>query len=697
MPGPQFISSRLLRIVCLLPFFILVLLSQQAIGSDEPFTGPNNGGVTGLMEIPTARVMKEDSLRFGASQVYPYRYYYGAVGLLKGLEVSGRVTEIIGVKALTPSYGNYKDKAVDVKYQFLSEGKYLPALALDIMDPTGNRLYASQSIIAGKQIYPFDFTIGIGNGRFGKTPLPPSANATFKAEIFSDSRQWLKDSQVFWGIQFAPSPKYALMMEYNPIKYEIQTTDPAQPKYFRNPVPSQFNFGLRWRPFTWTELDLTYQRGNEIGLNASAAFEIGNPVIPIYDKPYREKPIDRQNPLNGRIATALTSLGFGNIGVVESGDELWIEAENDKYFYNTKAVGILLATVNEIAPPSVKKYRVIITQNELPLFEYEVLRQDLLDLHEGRMTTNEFFYLSKIRTDVTETFDAQIQNKRLFTWGWKPAMVTFLDDPSGFFRYAAGVSVTGAYHPWKGASFLASVDGYPLNNIKTTNQPLSIPVRSDLFSYLQQNVELGRLMFEQKGKPADNLYWRVSGGFLEIEYAGLDGEVATPLKDGRLMVSLSGSLVKKREPGNTFEILRPNSVNYNVKNYYYTGFLNARLNLPGPEISLDVKAGRFLAGDTGVLVTVSKNIKGINLFAWYSWTDTSIFSDSFNRGYHNQGIGVTIPMRLFEGTDSKTVFDYAVAPWTRDVAQDIYHYDTLFNFIGRNTKVFLDKDKNMVY
>jgi hypothetical protein len=684
-----------LSVVCLLLFFVL-FASQQTMASDEPFTGPANWGGTGLTEIPTARVMKEDSYRVGAAQVYPYRYYYVAFSPLPRVEFDGRVTEIIGVPGFpndpNTSYGNDRDKALDMKLQLLRESKYLPALALGIMDPQGTRKYASQYLVASKQIYPFDFTIGFGNGRFGKTPLPPSSNA-FEAEMFSDPHQWLRDSQFFGGVQFALSPKFLLMMEYNPIKYEKQTSDTAQPVYFQHAVPSHFNFGLRWKPFTWGELDLTYQRGNEIGINASVAFDVGNPLIPIYYKPYKERPADRQIPLDERITKALISLGFGNIGVRLSGEELWIEAQNDRYFYNTKAVGIILATVDEIAPPSVKKYRIIMTDTEIPLFEYNVLRQDLLDVYAGRMTTSELFHLSKVRTDITETFDAQIKNKRLFTWGWKPALVTLLNDPSGFFRYAAGVSVTGAYHLWKGASFLASIDGYPLNNIRTSNLPLHYPVRSDIVSYLQHDVQLGRFMFQQIDKVSDNIHWRFAAGYLEIEYAGLDGEVAMPLKDGILMVGLSGSLVKKREPGSAFELASSN----NTRNYYYTGFLNARLNLPGPEISLDVKAGRFLAGDKGVRLAVAKVVKGVTIFAWYGWSDTSVFSDSFNRGYHDKGIGVTIPMRLFEGTDSKTTFDYAVAPWTRDTTQDIYHYETLFNFMGRNTKAYLDKDSTMVH
>jgi len=82
--------------------------------------------------------------------------------------------------------------------------------------------------------------------------------------------------------------------------------------------------------------------------------------------------------------------------------------------------------------------------------------------------------------------------------------------------------------------------------------------------------------------------------------------------------------------------------------------------------------------------------------AWYSMTDTDMFTDSFNRGYHDKGIAVTIPLRLFKGSDSRTVYQYSLSPWTRDVAQDIAHHTSLFDFIGRNTGIYLDKDRGML-
>src|SRR3972149_10353042 len=90
---------------------------------DEPFTGPGNRGLTGLMEIPTARVMREESYRVGLSAVHPYWYYYVGVTPLEGLEIFGRVTKVQDVSAgLVKGYADFKDRALELKYQFIPEG-----------------------------------------------------------------------------------------------------------------------------------------------------------------------------------------------------------------------------------------------------------------------------------------------------------------------------------------------------------------------------------------------------------------------------------------------------------------------------------------------------------------------------------------------------------------------------------------------
>ncbi len=643
--------------------------------SDEPFTGPANWGGTGLMETPTARIMNENRFRFGAGQVDPYRYYYIVLSPSKRFEFTGRVTETMGVPSgLGSAYGNDKDKSMDLKYKFINEEKYLPAITLGIMDPHGTRKYASQYIAASKQIYPFDFTLGFGNGRFGKVKLPAQSEG-FKLEIFTDTKQWFKDSQFFGGIQFAPSNKFALMIEYNPIKYE--TLDVVG----EIPVTSRINYGLRLKPFEWTDIDVTYQRGNQFGMNLSMAFDIGNPLIPIFDKPYVEKP-PKKKSLNERIVEALHESGFSNIGVRLNNNELWIEAQNDKYFYTTRAFGIIIKILYDLKPIYIEKVNIALHDNGIPIVRLSTTFLDIHELYNEKMTLREFLSLSDIRTDSNKSQGMEIHHKKLFKYALKPEFKTFLNDPSGFFKYRAGVSGWTSFNPWPGGSFILELETYPLNTVSTSNTPLSRPVRSDIVPYLKQDVVLGQLMYQQIMKFDREYYGKLAGGILETEYAGIDGEV----------VGLSGSVVKKRSVDEPFQLKKDD-----WKEYYNTCFLNTRLNIPELETSIEVKTGQFLAGDKGARLTFTKFIKGVTLYAWYSFTDTSIFTDSSNRGYSDKGIGVRIPMRLFEGTDTKTAYNYSVSPWTRDVAQDIDHFTNLFDYLGRDTKIYLDKDRNHLY
>jgi hypothetical protein len=666
--------------------------TDNLFASDEPFTGPGNRGLTGLMEIPTARVIREESYRFGVTLVHPYWYYYMGTAPFEGLEIFGRVTRIEGVGTrLGKGYGDYKDRAFELKYQFLPEGKYTPAIAVGLMDPHGTRLYPSQYMVASKQIYPFDFTLGFGNGRFGEKPLA-SRGEGIKIEMVSDPKRWLRDSQFFWGIQFAPSEKYAFMIEYSPILYHKQTSDPAQRKYFKEPVPSNYNFGLRWAPFKWTELDLSYQRGDTVGVQLSFNFDIGKPILPIIDLPYREKSEDILLPIQQRIGNALLYSGFSDIGITVLGDELWIDLQNDRYFYSTKALGVVLETIMPLIPESIKRVNITLKKIGIPIFTFKTIREDVTDLQRRKLTGKEFWQLSSIDTGVTGLPPDQVyRGRHSFTYGIKPSFESAIDKPDEFFQYRIGIEGWSEYRLWNGASLAAGVSTYPVNTI-TGMEPLSRPVRSDFLNYVEKTASLNRLMFNQIWKLTPDVYGRIGVGLLEIEYGGVDAEVASPFFGGRLLVGLSGSVVKKREPGNPFKFKKDD-----WKDFYTTAFLNARLNIPEYEVSIDTKTGRFLAGDIGTSISITKFIKGITISAWYSFTNTSIFRDNINRGYHDKGILIGIPLRLFTGKDSQTRYIYGFSPWMRDVGQDIIYYREIFDFMGRDTKIYLDKDKGMMF
>ena len=660
----------------------------------EPFAGPNNFGVTGLFETPTARMMPENRYRLGATQVHPYRYYFGTVGLFDRLEVNGRITEILGVKAFKnlpgSGYGNDKDKAVDAKLLLFKEGTFLPAIAVAISDPQGTRLYASQAIVASKRILPLDVdvSLGVGNGRLGKRPLH-SQGEGFKIELFTDPRKWAREALPFGGIQYAATPWLTLLAEYSPIRYERQTTDPAQKKYFQTAVPSPFNVGARVKPLKWLEIDASWQRGNEIGVTASLAFDIGRPMVPIRDEPYLEPVEASRAPLQDRIAFALADVGFSDIAVSTDDFTFRVDAQNDRYFFAPRAVEVLLATIAPFVPPNVEYVRVQLKENGIPVAEAAVSASALSGAGGGFLLTDRIRAAAGFRS---ANFDAPIRpttHRRRFDYSLKPSFEAFLNDPSGYFKYRAGLSGALSAYPWRGGTALLGVEGYPVNNISTSNLPLSIPIRSDLPKYMKEKLSLSRLLFDQIFATRESAYFRAEAGMLETMFGGLDAEAALPLWNGRILAGASGSFVRKRAPDDPFRFLD--------RGNYHTALLQGRLNVPEIDAAIDVKGGRFLAGDRGVRVAVSKFIRGVTLTAWYSATNTDVFTDPFNRGYHDKGISVEIPIRLFTGHDSKTAYRFSLSPWTRDVAQDIDRYLPLFDRIGRNAGVLLDKDQESTY
>lgn len=670
----------------------ILFIPQTSKAFDNFLTAPNNYGVTGLMSIPTARVLKEDTYRIGVNRVSPYVHYYITLSPLKGLEVNALVTEILGLVAFhSPSeseYGSYKDKAMDIKYQIEKEQKYMPAVAIGLLDPYGqSRRYSSQYLVLSKQIYPFDFTVGLGNGRLGKVPLAPTGGHFSSMQMFAHPRAWLKDSKFFWGVQFAPSKTWSLMLEYDPIGYAKDTSDPAQADYFSSHPPrSHYNVGLRLSPAKWVEVDLSYQRGNQFGVNVSMPFDIGKPMIPIRDHvieyPYIEHSI---GSFETKLAECLHQSGFSNIRIKLKGEILFVEAQNDVYFYDPKAIKVISQIISSISKDvkEINKVYIILSHNNVPVLEFETTKQNIDDYNNSKLKTWEFLYLSKVHTDIYKNINAPIQYYRQFSYEINPSLQNFLNDPSGFFKYRFGLNGILKYYPWRGSTVVTQIDYYPINNISTINQPLSIPVRSDFPFYLEKKLFLDRLLYNQIFKFPHDIYARVAIGLLEIEYAGLDAEIAKPLFNGKLMVGISGNLVKKRSINKPFGLSHES---YTI-NHYYTGFFNIRYNIPNTQMYVDLKTGRFLAGDIGTQIKISKFINGVEISTWYSFTNTSIFSDQFNRGYHNFGISVSIPLRLFEGKDTKSVYTYSLEPWTRDVAQDIDHYDELFDYIGRKTKI----------
>lgn len=131
---------RQIFLIFLSSVIIFIIFSQPGIAA------MSITGTTGLVGIPTARVMQDGKIAFGIGytdneySLYGPKYaqiaYYVTVGYLPFLELSLRVTSF-PKKMEVGAYGSVKDRMGSVKLRIMNESIYLPSVLLGIHDVMG--------------------------------------------------------------------------------------------------------------------------------------------------------------------------------------------------------------------------------------------------------------------------------------------------------------------------------------------------------------------------------------------------------------------------------------------------------------------------------------------------------------------------------------------------------------------------------
>lgn len=658
--GFTFFAQGLFFFIILFPISIL----PHAVSSDFPFDNSCNWGGTGLMEIPNARIIDDGVMRFGFSQAIPYRWYRGSIGIFPGIEISGRITELTNIDSgLGSDYGNYKDKAFDIKYQILPESKYLPALAVGINDFHGTRLFPSQYITLSRQIYPLDITLGFGTKRLkGPVTLPLT-----------------KKVGVFGGIELEIIKGISLMAEYNPIEYENDKIS-AVPEGSKSPV----NAGLRITALPEITIDLSFQRGTTLGLSFNLEFELGKPIVMKKADPRLWYPVDRRmfKDRNGQklvdtIRKAITEAGFNSVSVYSKDKDLIAEFENNKYPSNQKAVGRALRILLFHSPEDTKMLKVILTRRQTPFLRVCVNP----DYFEGyileKLPEEDFFEHVKVETllpeknkDIPQFISAKDEAFD-YSIGIKPDIESYLNDPSGFAKIRVGVKPYISSTIWNGGTFAARFDLPFYSNITSSNPDLPDPVRSDSWKYSGENYTFEYLLIDQLLKLTDKTFGKFSAGYFERMYAGVGAEVLTFLGEGNFAIGMEADFVKKRKPDSFLEL---------EGSYKHTILGNLYYKCLPFDLIFQLQYGRFLAGDTGwKMVATREYDTGAEIGFWYTITNTDNFSDEYNKNYNDKGIYLSIPLNMFTTYETRTKYEYALSPWTRDVAAQPFHWQNLFN------------------
>jgi len=688
------IPSLRLQALGLILFLLMTLASP--VGADPLL--PANGGYTGLLDMPSARLIPDWNVRAYLTRADPYTTYGVTVGVMPWLEVNGRLIKISGLPTgLGSAYGDYKDKAIDVKLKLYDETEIWPALALGATDIHGTGLFTSRYVVATKYLRPFDITLGLGQGILAGeiTRGPGTGQGSQDAALDFLTSSPSRDTGIFGGVEMLVTERLSLLAEHSSFDYaKLHGVDRVS-----TPGDSPWNFGLRYQPWKGGLVSLSYLRGEYIGWAYSQNFAFGpEGMLPWRQRPFwvagedfREWARQASNQeIAGVIRQEIAGEGFSSVRASVSDRSVWLEIENPLYLSNYKALGRAARAVVSFMPERIEWLYISLKSRDLIMITVQMKREDFAAFLDNRLDGEALLEASTFETDGREIRRAflleepnatpltEVGGSRRLAYGIKPSWQTLLNDPSGFLKNKFSLYLHSSYYPWPGGHFRAAYRVPLYNDISSgarVNEQEA--VRTDLINFTSQsNSRVEVLGYDQAFDLPYGMLGRVGAGLFESAYGGFGAELFRFFGEGRWGAGLESELVWKRDVEQDFAFADSDSRKTAFLNLYYKLF---------PEYGVDagLKIGRFLAGDRGVRLDMSRTFRHFTLGAWYTYTDTDIFTSPINQGYRDKGIYLVIPLSIFRDREVPTKLAYSLRPWTRDPGQTVSQTGALYPMADR--------------
>ncbi|WP_162804726.1 YjbH domain-containing protein, partial [Tritonibacter mobilis] len=309
-------------------------------------------------------------------------------------------------------------------------------------------------------------------------------------------------------------------------------------------------------------------------------------------------------------------------------------------------------------------FRIVPTSGGLGLSAVVVRRSDLEALEFSPEAPDAIWAVAAVQDAGAAAEDALLSEDLYpaFSYSLSPYTSPSYFDPSVPFRIDFGVDLKASYSPAPGWKLAGAIRQRIWGNVADGREGQSnLPqVRTDQREYAQADTTLEQLYVERRWSAGRNLYARASLGYFESMYGGLSGEILWKPVDSRLGLGAELNYVRQRD----FD-QRLGFRDYDV----LTGHASAYLELPKNYL-LQVDAGRYLAGDIGTTVSLTRTFNnGWELGGFFTVTDVS--AEDFGEGSFDKGIKLTIPLNWLLGQPSRNSYSMVMRPVQRDGGQRV--------------------------
>ena len=625
--------------------------------------GLNAYGMPGLVEMPTAGSLPDAQIAAtiaGSSSQRMVTLTFQAAPRLTGAFRYGRFDGVVD--------GILYDRSFDLHYRLRDETGPWPALAIGLRDMVGTAVNSSEYLVATKTLGAgVTATVGLGWGRMGSHGgvANPLGWDTRVMDVglggTPDSGAWFHGPMApFGGLDWQANAKTRLIIEYSSDAHQ-QEVDRGVVDY-RSPI----NVGLSYAASPGVVVGAQVLHGSMIAANVTLTF---NPKTPPAggDRSPAPAPFADGSETTTDFATLrktierdLRAEGITLVGLTLTGDTAVLKVENTRHPLVAQMIGRTARVLAADLPANIKIFAIEPTAQGMPVARVS-LERDSLQALEYNADQTALGLAAATFSPAEMGADLDLGQTPPFGWGVTPYTSLSLFDPESPLRGDVGLQSTAKYAFSPNLSISGAVRLKVAGNAGSSDRASGsvLPhVRSDALLYAQEGASgLENLTVDHFGKIGPELFTHISAGYLEPMFAGVMTEVLWQPVASRLSLGAEVGHVMQRDTDKLFGV---QDYNYQVT----LGHLSAFYNLNhGYQVQVD--AGRYLAGDWGSTLTVSRAFDNgwkVGVFA----TKTDVSYEDFGEGSFDKGFVITAPLAWITGQHSTTAAHVTLRPILRD-------------------------------
>jgi hypothetical protein len=368
-------------------------------------------------------------------------------------------------------------------------------------------------------------------------------------------------------------------------------------------------------------------------------------------------------------------------------DVLDLTINQSKFRQQTVASGRAARIASSLSPETVETIIVRNMNADMELNAIAFETDELDKALEGKIGRNDLFKSTKFYSDEQKFNKADFKplvDFPEFRWQASPALKNHIGGPEAFYLGQLILRADTSLKLSRGLVINTSIGANIYNNFDEMDNPSysSLPhVRSDIQEYLKEGKNnIIRFNLNYFNTPYKDIFTRLDFGILEEMYGGIGGEILYRPFDKNYAYGFTAHKVYQRDYDQRFGF-RDYSADTGHLQFFYEM----------PDITFQILAGKYLAGDLGATIDVSRRFKNgytLGVFA----TKTNVSAEEFGEGGFDKGFYFSIPLDVFFTNYQTGQITFGMHPLTRDGGALLSQFHALWGITGNSEERALVDD-----